>query len=63
MIGDVDREACVLLGRSYIGFDSDPAWVEAARKRVSDAAATGQGISDVDCLRLCAAPKRAKAAA
>jgi DNA modification methylase len=50
-------EACVLLGRNYIGLDSDAAWVAAATTRLEIA----QGLpkrADAECLRLCAAPKR-----
>lgn len=47
-------EACAALGRSYLGLDSDPVWVEKARLRVT--AAAGYAIHDEACLRLCAAP-------
>lgn len=53
-------EACVLLGRNYIGCDSDPEWVEKARARLDDAELrvnTG-GLKDEDCLALCRAPKK-----
>jgi site-specific DNA-methyltransferase (adenine-specific) len=54
-------EACVLLGRDYIGFDSDLRWVEVARERCRRADIPSQSPkTDEECLRLCAAPKRGK---
>lgn len=50
-------EACVLLGRSYIGVDSDGTWVDAAQARLVNAA-NCVPMTDEECLRLCAAPKR-----
>lgn len=50
-------EACALLGRKYIGIDNDQIWVERANARL--AAAAWASKADADCLRLCAAPKRA----
>jgi site-specific DNA-methyltransferase (adenine-specific) len=50
-------EACVLLGRNYLGLDNDKAWVEKARERLK-AAEEKPALVDTDCLRLCAAPKR-----
>lgn len=52
-------EACVLLGRNYIGLDSDAAWVAKARLRLT-AAECAPGMKDEDCLRLCAARKNGK---
>lgn len=53
-------EACVLLGRNYIGLDSDQEWVEKARARLDDAELrTNTGtLKDEDCLALCRAPKK-----
>lgn len=54
-------EACVLLGRNYIGLDADAEWVEKARKRLTKAqfdADGGMGFKDEDCLALCRAPKK-----
>lgn len=45
-------EACVLLGRNYIGCDNDPAWVAKARERLAQAERL-DGLKDEDCLRLC----------
>lgn len=50
-------EACMLLGRRYIGLDSSQEWVEKARARV--AAAEWNSVKQEDCLRLCAARKAA----
>lgn len=55
-------EACVLLGRNYIGLDSDQEWVEKARARLADVdrqLAEGWGLKDEECLALCRAPKKA----
>jgi len=57
-------EACMLLGRRYVGLERDPAWIEAARSRL-DVAESGLGfgsISDEACLRLCAARTPARPA-
>jgi DNA modification methylase len=54
-------EACVLLGRNYIGLDSDVEWVEKARVRLDPTerhVGAGGGTTDEDCLALCRAPKR-----
>ena len=53
-------EACVLLGRNYIGLERDVEWVDKARERLSDADGTRQGFRDEDCLALCRAPKKEK---
>lgn len=50
-------EACVLLGRNYIGLDSSQEWVEKARERLYQAEGEKQ-LKDEDCLTLCRAPKR-----
>lgn len=56
-------EACVLLGRNYIGLDSDQEWVEKARVRLlaaeRDVEVRSGGYEDKDCLALCRAPKKA----
>lgn len=52
-------EACMYLGRNYIGLDSDPAWVEAARARCELVGAEWGTVQDEDCLRLCEAKKGA----
>lgn len=52
-------EACMLLGRQYIGFDQDQGWVEHARARLA-AVEAGLGfgaLSDDACLRLCASSR------
>lgn len=52
-------EACMLLGRRYVGLERDPVWVERARVRLA-AVEGGLGfgaLSDAACLRLCAAPR------
>lgn len=49
-------EACVMLGRNYIGLDSDEKWVERAQKRLEHAEAlvqSGASERDEDCLALC----------
>lgn len=51
-------EACVLLGRDYLGLDNSLEWVEKARARL-EAASKLDRLKDEDCLKLCAAPKRA----
>jgi site-specific DNA-methyltransferase (adenine-specific) len=56
-------EACVLLGRNYIGLEREIEWVEKARARLTQAdffGIDGQGgrYRDEDCLKLCAALKR-----
>ncbi len=53
-------EACLLLGRQYIGLDNNavPGSVERARARLITVEAAGFGrVSDADCLRLCALPR------
>ncbi len=51
-------EACMMLGRNYIGLDRDPLWVARARVRLENALAIGFGaVSDDACLKLCAAPR------
>lgn len=52
-------EACVLLGRNYLGLDNSQEWVEKARERLR-AADAASPMRDEDCLRLCAVPKRTK---
>lgn len=55
-------EACVLLGRHYIGLDSDERWVFEAQARLRHAellVESGQAPKAEDCLRLCAARKAA----
>lgn len=54
-------EACVLLGRDYLGIEQDPAWVEAARARLTQAEGAPR-LTDESCLRLCAAPKSRQSA-
>jgi hypothetical protein len=44
-------EACVRLGRGYIGLDQDPAWVAKARARL---AAPLAPVTDAEALALCA---------
>lgn len=51
-------EACVLLGRNYLGLDSSQEWIEKARVRLT--AVGERRLVDADCLKLCAAPKKAK---
>lgn len=51
-------EACVLLGRNYIGLDSDPKWVATSLERL--AAVAPASITDEVCLRLCQMPRKAK---
>ncbi len=51
-------EACLALGRHYIGLDQDPAWVAAGRDRLANLEIPFGAISDVACLKLCAAPRR-----
>jgi DNA modification methylase len=46
-------EACVLLGRNYIGLERDGAWVEKASRRL-EAAEQAAPLRDEDCMRLCA---------
>lgn len=57
-------EACMALGRRYVGLERDAAWVDAARARLEAALAEVGfgGVSDEACLRLCAAPKLSHAA-
>lgn len=56
-------EACVLLGRRYLGLDFDAEWVTKASARLEAAEARVAELGlmkDEDCMRLCAAPKRVK---
>lgn len=50
-------EACVLLGRNYLGLERDAGWVAKAEARLA-AAEAAPALRDEDCLRLCAAPKK-----
>ena len=43
-------EACVRLGRNYIGLDSDPVWVQKARGRLSGPL---EPVTDEHALGLC----------
>lgn len=43
-------EACLMLGRSYIGLDRDPEWVEKTQARLS---AVNTLLTDDECLALC----------
>lgn len=52
-------EACVMLGRNYIGLDNDPAWVEKAAQRLTVVEECNLTMKDEDCLALCRAPKKA----
>jgi len=45
-------EACVLLGRNYIGLDWDKSWADRARARLTVAAGY-PGVSDEEALSLC----------
>lgn len=51
-------EACVLLGRDYIGIDRDAEWVEKARERLARAEES-ERLKDADCLALCRGGKAA----
>jgi site-specific DNA-methyltransferase (adenine-specific) len=51
-------EACVLLGRNYIGLERDAEWVEKASARL-EAAEVAEGRRDEDCLALCKGKKAA----
>jgi hypothetical protein len=46
-------EACVLLGRDYLGLDNSEEWVEKARNRLKVTEAVDAPLKDEDCLRLC----------
>lgn len=50
-------EACVLLGRHYIGLDNATEWVQRARERLTIAAASPPVWTDVEALKLCTARK------
>jgi site-specific DNA-methyltransferase (adenine-specific) len=50
-------EACVLLGRNYLGLDNSEEWVAKASERLKTAEKQPR-LKDEDCLRLCAAPKK-----
>ncbi len=43
-------EACMMLGREYIGWDCNPEWVDKANARLKSTTAR---VSDEECLRLC----------
>jgi DNA modification methylase len=49
-------EACVLLGRNYIGLERDPEWVEKASRRL-EAAEQASPRTDEECMRLCGLKK------
>lgn len=49
-------EACVRLGRSYVGWDQDPVWVEKARARLESLPASAN-LHDVEALHLCTMPR------
>jgi site-specific DNA-methyltransferase (adenine-specific) len=59
-------EACVRLGRNYIGLDNDPEWVEKARARLamveSKLGLIGVAMTDEEALGLCRMPKVAELA-
>jgi site-specific DNA-methyltransferase (adenine-specific) len=46
-------EACIMLGRNYVGFERDEEWLSKARERLSKT--TPEVVKDEDCMRLCAA--------
>lgn len=48
-------QACVMLGRSYVGLDNDPYWVDEATRRIETASATQ--VTDEYALGLCLARK------
>jgi DNA modification methylase len=52
-------EACVMLGRNYIGLENDPKWVERAVERLALVEQHNLFMKDEDCLALCRAPKKA----
>lgn len=52
-------EACMRLGRSYVGFDKDPAWVEKATARLAGDLAP---MTDAEALQLCTMPRVAEKA-
>lgn len=56
-------EACLALGRKYVGLERDPVWVDRARHRLSNLEVPFGAISDAACLRLCACPKPSDLAA
>lgn len=51
-------EACVLLGRRYLGLDDKIEWVEKARKRLIETEQLPR-FQDEDCLKLCGIKKKA----
>lgn len=57
-------EACVRLGRNYIGLDNDPEWVEKAIERLDVFAAPENAVADEEALALalCRMPKVAEVA-
>jgi DNA modification methylase len=52
-------EACIYLGRNYIGFERDAEWVEKARARLISSEAHWE-LADEDCLALCRPAKKEK---
>jgi site-specific DNA-methyltransferase (adenine-specific) len=48
-------EACVRLGRNYVGLDQSPEWVEKARFRIDAAAQSLPLLSDENALDMCRA--------
>ena len=52
-------EACMLLGRNYVGRDQDPLWCERARARLSRVLSIGAwgAVPDAEALGLCRAKK------
>ena len=51
-------EACLMLGRNYVGMERDEEWVEKSRARLANVSV--ESVKDEDCMRLCALPKREK---
>jgi tRNA G10 N-methylase Trm11 len=47
-------EACIRLGRDYVGFDQDPVWVERTKSRLS---VDFEAMTDVAGLSLCTMPR------
>ncbi len=50
-------EACVLLGRNYLGLDFDKEWVEKARERLRETENKPQ-LKDEECISLCRLPPK-----
>lgn len=46
-------EACVRLGRNYVGFDNDPFWAGQSRERLKTVEAYGVPVTDAEALGLC----------